>query len=219
MHLYLIRHGQSYVNLPNWTGTVDSNLTDLGKQQATALAAWLPTYLPQVDAIYSSTMRRPQETAEPVAAAYHLPVNLDHRLREIGNSQSNQEPYPEDQLPTVADWLSDLPTIQCSPFAPVSRAAHSETMMGFRLRVALFIEDILPRHANQRVLAFCHGGVIDAAFDYCFGVSPWRRCEVFTYNTGITHFQYVVRPDVSFWALHSHNLIEHLRDLEGALSF
>ena len=32
MHLYLIRHGQSYVNLPDWTGVnADEPLTELGQ--------------------------------------------------------------------------------------------------------------------------------------------------------------------------------------------
>ena len=39
MHLYLIRHGQSFVNLPDWTGVnADEPLTELGQQQAAALA-------------------------------------------------------------------------------------------------------------------------------------------------------------------------------------
>ena len=63
MHLYLIRHGQSYVNLPDWdSGNVDEGLTELGQQQAAALAAWLPGKLPQVDVIYASTMKRARET-------------------------------------------------------------------------------------------------------------------------------------------------------------
>ncbi len=59
MHLYLIRHGQSFVNLKDWTdGNLDAGLTDLGKRQAAALAAWLPQRLPQIDSLYASTMSR-----------------------------------------------------------------------------------------------------------------------------------------------------------------
>ena len=40
MHIYLIRHGQSYINLPAFIAGehVDQPLTDLGLQQAAALA-------------------------------------------------------------------------------------------------------------------------------------------------------------------------------------
>ena len=43
MHLYMIRHGQSYVNLHDWKGgNTDEGLTALGKAQAEALGRWLP---------------------------------------------------------------------------------------------------------------------------------------------------------------------------------
>ena len=57
MHLYLIRHGQSYVNLKDWDGgNQDTGLTELGHRQAAALGAWLPGELPAVDVLYASTM-------------------------------------------------------------------------------------------------------------------------------------------------------------------
>ena len=68
MNLYMIRHGQSYVNLHEWTGgNTDEGLTDLGQRQAAALAAWLPEEVDEVDAIYCSTMQRARETAAPLA--------------------------------------------------------------------------------------------------------------------------------------------------------
>ena len=73
MQLYLIRHGQSYVNLEEWQhGNTDEGLTELGQQQAARLAAWLPTHLPRIDALYASTMRRARETAEASGAALWL---------------------------------------------------------------------------------------------------------------------------------------------------
>ena len=59
MHLYLIRHGQSFVNLKDWKGgNLDAGLTELGQRQAAALARWLPSQLPTFDALYASTMQR-----------------------------------------------------------------------------------------------------------------------------------------------------------------
>ena len=38
MHLYLVRHGQSYVNLPDWAkGNTDEPLTELGQKQAAGI--------------------------------------------------------------------------------------------------------------------------------------------------------------------------------------
>ncbi len=84
MQLYLIRHGQSYVNLKDWTqGNTDEGLTALGQEQASRLAAWLPGHLPSVDVIYASTMRRARETAAAVAAGYNVEIQFDDRLREV----------------------------------------------------------------------------------------------------------------------------------------
>ena len=70
MHLYLIRHGQSHVNLPDWNGgNADEGLTELGTRQASALAQWMIAALPDVDIIYVSTLRRALETAEQLSLA------------------------------------------------------------------------------------------------------------------------------------------------------
>jgi broad specificity phosphatase PhoE len=73
-------------------------LTELGQQQAAALAAWMPGAVPNVDAIYSSTMQRARETVAPLAAAYGLPVNFDERLREVGTSRLDHTPWPSESL-------------------------------------------------------------------------------------------------------------------------
>jgi probable phosphoglycerate mutase len=218
MHLYVIRHGQSFVNLPDWDG-VDSDmpLTPLGVQQAAALANWLPSFLPEVDALYCSTMRRPRETIAPLAEAYGMEVTYDHRIREIGCNLIDHSPYPEGQTLARNDWVAFWPPER--PFASVSQDGKAESAMHFRLRVASFIEDMVDRHKGQRIIAVAHGGVMDSVFDYAFGIGPWRRCAVYTYNTAVTHFEYVEKPGHEQWALHQHNSIEHLRTLENGKSF
>ena len=211
MNLYFIRHGQSFVNLKSWSqGNVDTALTPKGRMQAEALAAWLPGVLPAVDAIYGSTMRRATETAALVAGAYDMTVRPDDRLREIGNNRADHSPFPNDGLPTdYADyWASER------PFASVTPAtAGGESFMHFRTRVGLFIEEMVARHRNETILAVCHGGVVECAFDHIFNIGPWRRAEVWDHNTGVTHFEYVELPGRETWRLHYHNRIDHLADL------
>src|SRR5690606_25690741 len=97
MQLYLIRHGQSYVNLKEWTnGFTDEGLTDLGQEQAKRLARWLKETLPNVDHLYASTMKRARETAQSVADAYGCTIHFDDRLREIGNNRLDHAPWPVD---------------------------------------------------------------------------------------------------------------------------
>lgn len=214
MHLYLIRHGQSHVNLADWTGgNTDEGLTELGRRQAAALGTWLPTVVPSVDAIYCSTMRRARETVAPLAAAYDLEAHFDHRLREIGNNRFDHTPWPSNALPReFADyWASDR------PFSPVALVEGGESWMHFRTRVGLLMEELAERHFGGSVLVVCHGGVVEAAFDHIFNVGPWRRCEVWDHNTAVTHFEYVHRDGREVWRLHYHNRVDHLHDLEGVV--
>jgi probable phosphoglycerate mutase len=208
MQLYFIRHGQSFVNLKDWTGgNVDAGLTELGQAQAQALARWLPNELPAVDALYASTMTRAQETAAPLAAAYGCEIRHEDRLREVGNNRLDHTPWPNDDLPSdYADyWASSRPFASTTPALP-----RGESYMHFRTRVGFFIEEMVERHRGEIVLLVCHGGVLDAAFDHIFNIGPWRRCEVWDHNTAMTHFEHVEHPGRETWRLHYHNRITHL---------
>lgn len=211
MHFYLIRHGQSYVNLPDWDkGNSDEGLTDLGKRQAAALAAWLPRHLSKVDAIYASTMQRARETAVPLAKAYNLPIQFDDRLREIGNNRADHTPWPHDGLPEYgAYWGSERPFTSITPDYD-----NGESLMHFRVRLGMFIEEMIERHREQTIIAVCHGGVIELTYDHIFNVGPWRRCEAWTKNTGVTRFELVEHPAREMWRLHYHSRAEHLINLE-----
>ncbi|HRW04806.1 MAG: histidine phosphatase family protein [Caldilineaceae bacterium] len=213
MHLYLIRHGQSYANLPEWDGyNRDESLTELGLQQAAALEAWLPDHIQQPDALYASTMQRARQTAEHVARAYTCEIIFDDRLRELGNNRFDHTTWPTDEPPNrYADYWATA-----RPFAPiVTPGEYSETFMHFRTRVGLFVEEMIDKHSNQHVVAVCHGGVIDAVFDHVFNVGPWRRCEIWTHNTGITYFEHVDHPGREVWRLHAHDRTDHLVGLAG----
>lgn len=212
MNLYLIRHGQSFVNLKEWEqGNVDAGLTVLGQRQAAALGAWLPRHIPHVDALYASTMARARETAAAANAAYALPIHFDDRLREVGNNRFDHSPWPNEDLPKdYADFWGSA-----RPFSPVVlKGDLGETFMHFRTRVGLFIEEITAAHRGQTVLVVCHGGVVEAAFDHIFNIGPWRRCEVWDHNTAVTHFEFVEHPGREVWRLHYHNRIEHLAGVE-----
>lgn len=87
----IVRHGQS-TNNHLWSSTgddagrsVDPRLTDLGHEQAAALAAyavapglpWRPTH------VYASAMTRAVQTAAPLAEAWDLPLRLSEDLHEV----------------------------------------------------------------------------------------------------------------------------------------
>ncbi|MBN1679891.1 MAG: histidine phosphatase family protein [Anaerolineae bacterium] len=208
MHLLLIRHGESYVNLDDWTeGFVDVGLTPLGKRQAQSLGQWMANNI-HIDALYTSTMARALETTAYLSAATGITAFPDNRLREYGNCYGDGAPVPADMMPVDYHgyWGTAEPYRRLGP--------EGESWMLFRVRVAAFIEDMVSLYGNstygRSVVVVCHGGVIDAAFDHVFNVGPHRRVEIWTHNTGIVHWEYCPDSNREAWRLHSHGLVHHL---------
>jgi probable phosphoglycerate mutase len=219
VQLYVIRHGQSLVNLAEWRhGNRDEGLTDLGQRQAHAVAERLAKDPGHIDALYSSTMVRARETAEIIAETTGTTVVHDDRIREIGNNRLDHAPWPE--VPT--DYGDFWATAR--PFASVTPTVdQGESLMHFRTRVGAFIEDMLDRHPGQVVVAVAHGGVLDALFDHIFNVGAWRRCQVWTHNAAVTQVEatdFATDHDITHggpehWRLHRHNCMAHLVGLES----
>lgn len=215
MQLYLIRHGQSLVNLADWQhGNSDEGLTDLGREQARAVAHRLAALPDGVDVLYASTMRRAHETATYIGDALDLGITSDDRIREIGNNRLDHAPWPD--LPT--DYGDFWATSR--PFASVTPAIErGESYMHFRTRVGAFLEELCAERGDDQVVAVTHGGVIDVVFDHLFNVGPWRHCQVWTSNASITQVELLDgAPDdhgmahggPERWRLHRHNDSGHL---------
>ncbi len=219
MQLYLIRHGQSYVNIRSELKEMphmDAELTERGIQQAAALSAWLKQEIPEIHALYASSMVRARQTADPIAQAYNLSVNLDDRLREIGASFLDHTPVTSDLFPKdLQKYLQNYFTKSKTPFAPIAHdVENSESYMHFRVRVSMFLEDLTQNHADDTIVVVCHDGVINAVFDHIFNSGPFRMCHIFTDNTGVTLFSYSPHPEREAWGLRFQNRTEHLRGIQ-----
>lgn len=215
MHVYLIRHGQSYVNLPDWDGTkLDEPLTELGEKQVQAAAAWISQHLP-IDTIFASTMRRATQTAEAISSAIGLPIQFDGRIREVGSNAPDGRPLEEHELRSYLEGVWGT----LFPYEAITDT--SENWMQFRTRIGSFIEMLKREYfiANPtedktikepHVLIVCHGGVIEAVYEYIFQKGPWSVVSVVTHNTGLTYFHYQPRPNRPDWRLYYQNRLEHL---------
>lgn len=211
MHLYFIRHGQSFVNLPDYDGLDwDRELTPLGHRQAEKLAQWLPRHI-NVDALYTSTMLRARETAAYISQAVDVQAQPDDRIREIGTCWSDASPVANTSPRVTHDfWAS------AQPFMPLFD--NGESWLDFLKRVGWFISDITACHqeSDDRVLVVCHGGVINAMIDIAFNVGMARHAEVWNHNTGITHWEYKPSSaNYEDWRLHGVNLAYHLMEDEA----
>lgn len=218
MHLYLIRHGQSYINLADWSGGHRNEpLTDTGERQVEAVGLWVKENLP-VGHLYCSTMMRTRQTAAAIARQTGMEIHFDDRIREVGTANRDGSPIPDEDLKPYFEKVWG--TLQ--PYDSITE--DGENWMQFRTRVGSFIEDLLRVFADidyttrptpeeevaQSVIIVCHGGVIEAFFEYVFEKGPWSVVAVMTNNTGITHLEYRPVPNRPDWRLHFHNKLVHL---------
>ncbi len=216
MHLYLIRHGQSHVNLSDLTVEHrDEPLTDLGVEQARRAGEWIRANVAITD-IVASTVARTRQTAQIIGGVLEMPVALSDGLREIGMCRGDGTPIPGAELePFTPEIWGTL-----DPYTPVT--ATGESWMQFRSRVGAFVETLAPTARRSRVgdvdddprriLVVAHGGVIEAFFEYIFEKGPWSVVAVETHHTGITHLEHRPQPHRPDWWLHYHNLTHHLTD-------
>ena len=84
--IYLIRHGQTVFNAEHKiAGQIETELTELGKQQAIDLAKKLQKNGVTFDTILCSTLRRAKDTAKIIANILKTPIVYDKNLQEFSN--------------------------------------------------------------------------------------------------------------------------------------
>ncbi len=148
MELLLIRHGRP-VRIENADGPADPELDDEGREQARRLAGWLRHE--QIDAVYTSPLRRARETAAPLAAVTGHEVVVDDELAEFDRDAHFYIHYEELKAAKDERWQQML----TGDWAEVDPATFQRVVVGA-------IERIVDAHPGQRVAVVCHGGVVNA---------------------------------------------------------
>jgi 2,3-bisphosphoglycerate-dependent phosphoglycerate mutase len=150
MELLLIRHARP-LRAHGGSGPADPALSPLGLPGAEALADWLAAE--KIDAVYSSPLRRAQETAAPLAARLGLPVALSEAVSEY--DADAVEYIPMEELKAAGDprW-NEVP----------------QMLPEFQQRVIDGIEAIVGAHPSGRIAVVCHGGVVNVYTAWVVGV-------------------------------------------------
>jgi len=162
--ILLARHGQSDWNATRrWQGHADRPLTEKGREQARALAERLRHV--ELDAVYSSDLRRAADTAAAVSnEVIELPA-----LREVdvGSWSGLTRAEAEERFPDgVARWREGFPGWD-----------DGESYEELTRRVLAAVLEIARRHEGGRVLVVSHGGPIRALHAAALGldVHTYRR--------------------------------------------
>jgi probable phosphoglycerate mutase len=157
----MLRHGQTEYNAGNrMQGQLDTDLSDLGREQAAAAAEVLAKRQPLT--IVSSDLRRALDTATALGERAGLPVSVDTRLRETH----------------LGDWQG-LTHLEVDALVPGARLAWrddarwaphgGESRVDVAARSTPLVAELLEQHVEwgvddpeRPVVLVAHGGLIAA---------------------------------------------------------
>jgi broad specificity phosphatase PhoE len=152
-----VRHGQTAHNRDGrLQGRVDLELSERGLDQAARVATRY-TGMP-VARIFSSPLRRAQQTAAAIAAVVGRDVVIDERLLELDYGDWDGKPLAEIPAEQWAAWRAD------PHFAPPG----GESLATVTARVADFCAEQLV--GDEHVVAVSHVSPVKAAVTWALGV-------------------------------------------------
>lgn len=150
--LYLIRHGQTKWNQEKrMQGWQNSDLTDMGKNQAVLLGEKLSNKSIVFDAFYSSPSQRALETRNLINQSLQFPEYESNGFQEINMGNWEGKTYEEIQNLDKLEW-------QCFWEAPLSFQAtnQGETFSDLSLRSRESIQEITELYQGKVVGIVSH---------------------------------------------------------------
>ncbi|NLB81671.1 MAG: histidine phosphatase family protein [Clostridiaceae bacterium] len=145
-----IRHGEADGNIDRvFHGHYNSDLTENGVRQIKLTAERLRDT--NIDAIYSSDLKRTYKTAEAIAQGRNMEIITDERLREINGGQ--WEDVPWDELPnkfpeSYGFWLNNPLHVQMP---------DGESMIEFQNRIYDAVQEKINKHIGKVLCIVTHG--------------------------------------------------------------
>lgn len=204
-HFVFLRHGESTGNAESrWQGQSDYPLTERGRAQAAALANRWRTEGVKFDLTISSTLVRAKETAEIIATALQVPLELDEIWleRDIGemegltSSEVQQRPRP----PYV------------TPYDSVGGDGEGDWALFLRAGQAL--HSLLKRPAGSYLIV-SHGGLLNQLMHAIVGVAHHADPSGVRFrfeNTSFARVMYL--PHQHRWAIDAVNDHAHIKPLK-----
>lgn len=145
--LILIRHGYTvrvkgdYIHAP---------LTPVGRQQAAQTGKYLSSGKQPLDGLYTSPLRRAQETAAIIAPKINIAPLVKNGIREVEGLEVPALALYE--FASIIDPVEDY----------LDERAGKTIRWPIKGRVSKSLMEIIASHPNQRVIVVAHSGVISS---------------------------------------------------------
>lgn len=163
----MIRHGETpWTRAQRYQGRSDIPLSAQGRKQARSIARLLKREKPT--RLYTSGLRRAQETAQIIASPLKLKPEIDPRLNELDFGLWEGAHYLELSRKSgvlFRRWRE----------GKLRRPPGGESVDSLALRVRKFFEEITKRHPQETVAVVTHGGPIKM---FLFQVLGARRASI-----------------------------------------
>jgi len=143
--IIIARHGQTEWNVGEvFRGTIDIDLDETGTKQAELLAEYLS--LREIEAIYSSPLRRALRTAQAIARRHNLEVQVAPGLVDLNfgrwQGRSHQEVRSE-YRELYEQWMKSPHRVTMP---------DGESLDDVRRRVLGLVDEVIARHKGRVVL-------------------------------------------------------------------
>ena len=204
--IFLIRHGETAWNAERrLQGHLDIPLNAEGERQAGLLGAALAAE--PIDLVVSSDLARAHQTAQAVARARALPVQIDPRLREraYGGFEGLLYSEIEQRFPAeFAAWQArDVDGV-------LPQGKHiGESFRHFYARATGAILDWAAAHRGKTIALVAHGGVLECAYRRALGLPLETPRDFKVFNASVNRF---ALADDDF-SLQSWGEVGHLKPL------
>ncbi|HEY9622175.1 MAG TPA: histidine phosphatase family protein, partial [Crinalium sp.] len=190
----LVRHGISTYNvLKRVQGHCDeSTLTDEGREAARKVGLALQGL--QLNAVYSSPLKRAKETAQLIVGtlgdAVFSPsaIQFTDNLKEINLALWEGMPFDEvrEKFPEAYEIWRDRPHELKMEISTPDGTVELLPVPALHDQAKNFWQDVLPNHAGQTILVVAHSGINRALINTAVGLSPEHYHSFYQSNCGIS---------------------------------
>ena len=202
--IVFLRHAESTGNAEGYfQGQGDFPLTDLGNEQAHALAARWQEEKRKFDYVIASPLSRTRETAEIIADALNLPIEYDPIWMERHNGEVTGLKHEEGRK------LLPQPHFK-NPYQVF--AGNGEGDWGLFLRAGQALQSLLMQPPG-RYLIVSHGAMLNFTMKAIVGVAPHANYQGPQFRFGNTAFaQVTYMPRSHRWYIEGLNDQNHWRE-------